>query len=175
VKARPLTTKSAASLAVGTLLCVSLAANFYLAAYLILYSQTRAGRSGFIRASAEAFQEPLQKKHVSIGGRTPFGAPGTEMASILPFCWSDIESADFRQYIANLRAVGCPEATVRDIVTADVGQLFSARAAEIWKRSSPLHYWQKPDGEGPNGRQMRELNKLAREQTSVLQELLERA
>src|SRR5437868_6638046 len=31
------------------------------------------------------------------------------------FHWSQIESSDYRAYIANLRAIGCPEPTIRDI------------------------------------------------------------
>jgi hypothetical protein len=34
--------------------------------------------------------------------------------------WRDIESEDYLAYIRNLRAIGCPEATVRDIIVADV-------------------------------------------------------
>src|SRR5437899_3128213 len=32
-----------------------------------------------------------------------------------PFDWRQVESEDYRQYVANLRALGCPEQTVRDI------------------------------------------------------------
>jgi hypothetical protein len=40
-----------------------------------------------------------------------------------PFQWSRLESRDYRTYIANLRAIGCPEQTIRDIITADVHAL----------------------------------------------------
>ncbi len=58
--------------------------------------------------------------------------------------WRDIESEDYPTYIANLRAIGCPEATVQDIIVADVNELFAARRlAEVpnprreWWRSEP--------------------------------------
>ena len=63
------------------------------------------------------------------------------------FDWRRVESADYRQYIANLRAVGCPEKTIRDIITADVNEMFRARAKsqpastnrhEYWKSGNPL-------------------------------------
>jgi hypothetical protein len=41
-----------------------------------------------------------------------------------PFHWSHLESSDYKMYMANLRAVGCPEQTVRDIVFADIRGLF---------------------------------------------------
>ena len=56
-----------------------------------------------------------------------------------PFDWRTVESDDYRQYVANLRAIGCPEKTIRDIIMADVTELFRERA-----KHSPGHrfeYW----------------------------------
>jgi hypothetical protein len=60
------------------------------------------------------------------------------------FVWSQIESDDYPTYIANLRRIGCPETTIRDIIVADVNQLFAhRRATEVvtaqqqWWRSDP--------------------------------------
>ena len=63
-----------------------------------------------------------------------------------PFDWRVVESSDYGQYLANLRAIGCPERTIRDIILADVGDLFRQRAKmnlgtnrfEYWKAGSPL-------------------------------------
>src|SRR5262245_47947756 len=44
----------------------------------------------------------------------------TAPSSGLNFSWSSVESSDYKQYIANLRAINCPEETIRDIVLADV-------------------------------------------------------
>jgi hypothetical protein len=44
------------------------------------------------------------------------------------FTWRMIESDDYRQYLANLRAAGCPEYLVRDILVADLDDLYAARA-----------------------------------------------
>ena len=61
--------------------------------------------------------------------------------------WQQVESPDYRQYIANLRAIGCPEETIRDIINADVNKLYAekkklARGApkkfEYWKAGNPL-------------------------------------
>ena len=57
------------------------------------------------------------------------------------FSWRDVESPDFTTYIANLRGIGCPEQTIRDIIIADVNQLYSRKRAleprrpANWKRS----------------------------------------
>ncbi len=44
-----------------------------------------------------------------------------------PFRWSQLESKDYRTYVRNLRASGCPEISVRAIVTADVHAVFAKR------------------------------------------------
>jgi hypothetical protein len=43
------------------------------------------------------------------------------------FDWRTVESADYKQYITNLRSIGCPEETIRDIIIADVNKLFEGR------------------------------------------------
>lgn len=64
--------------------------------------------------------------------------------TVQPFAWQQIESPDYRAYIANLRAIGCPDSTIRDIIVADVNQLYAKRkSTEIvsgdhqWWRSEP--------------------------------------
>lgn len=41
------------------------------------------------------------------------------------FQWSQLESTNFPSYVANLRGVGCPEQTLRDIIAAEVQALHS--------------------------------------------------
>ena len=60
------------------------------------------------------------------------------------FSWREVESADYATYIANLRDIGCPEQTIRDIIIADINGLFSRRMAtelitanQQWWRSEP--------------------------------------
>ncbi len=60
------------------------------------------------------------------------------------FTWQEVESPDYPTYIANLRDIGCPEQTIRDIIIADVNTLFARRRAtelitpeQQWWRSEP--------------------------------------
>jgi hypothetical protein len=72
---------------------------------------------------------------------TPGAGPAAEIAARAStsqvatnwpkFDWRQVESEDYRTYIKNLRAIGCPEQTIRDIVSADVLQAFAARRAEV--------------------------------------------
>src|SRR5207245_2433798 len=43
------------------------------------------------------------------------------------FSWNEVETADYPTYIANLRAIGVPEQTIRDIIIADVNALYARR------------------------------------------------
>lgn len=52
------------------------------------------------------------------------------------FQWRSLESADYRTYIANLKAIGCPHQTIRDIITADVDGLYASRRAELLQQGS---------------------------------------
>jgi hypothetical protein len=47
------------------------------------------------------------------------------------FDWRQIESEDYRTYVNNLRTIGCPEETVRDIVSADLLQAYAERRAAV--------------------------------------------
>jgi hypothetical protein len=47
------------------------------------------------------------------------------------FQWKQLESSDYRTYIANLRAIGCPRQTIRDIITADVDSLYAPRRQQL--------------------------------------------
>lgn len=60
------------------------------------------------------------------------------------FTWQQLESPEYPAFIANLRAIGCPEQTIRDIIIADVNQLYAKRRLtevvtpdQQWWRSVP--------------------------------------
>jgi hypothetical protein len=87
-----------------------------------------------------------------------------------PFQWSQIESADYREYIANLRAIGCPEEMVRDIVRADLTQAYAERARAIWP-APELSYWKKQKNVHPDPKQQKELIALSREKDEIFTQL----
>jgi hypothetical protein len=62
----------------------------------------------------------------------PVEATAPEVIEVIePFNWAQVESADYRVYLANLRGIGCPESTVRDILIADVNDLFNGRVKTL--------------------------------------------
>ena len=88
------------------------------------------------------------------------------------FHWGFVESADYRQYIANLRAIGCPERLIRDIIVADVGKLYVGKMREVnsWDDWQP---WYGRDRQQARRRERSErISALQAEQRALLKELL---
>ena len=63
----------------------------------------------------------------------------------LPFTWSEVESEDYVKYIANLRAIGCPEQTIRDIIIADVTHAFDQRKTASFEVPEKQWWTDDPD------------------------------
>lgn len=110
------------------LLLLSLLANVALVVGLVLSTRRTAELAN--AASSEETNSPLIKTNVVL--RKQF------------LSWAHVESPDYTTYIQNLRSIGCPEQTIRDIIIADVDALYARRrATEIispeqeWWRSEP--------------------------------------
>ncbi len=96
----------------------------------------------------------------------PSANPGAPIASQpLTFNWSAVESSDYPTYIANLRAIGCPEPTIRDIIKADVHSLYAARCESLEQK-------RKLTGTADLVRLDREFQALSDEETRVIAKLL---
>jgi hypothetical protein len=55
-----------------------------------------------------------------------------------PFHWSQLESADYRTYVNNLRASGCPATTLRAIVVADIARRYSGKYLALEQQLADL-------------------------------------
>ena len=111
-------------------LSVSLAINFLLAAGWLL--------------SARIQRLRYQQTVTELSTNTPVLTRTNVLINRQYFSWRQVESTDYPTYVANLRAIGCPEQTVRDIIIADINALYARkRATEIvtpeqqWWRSEP--------------------------------------
>jgi len=62
------------------------------------------------------------------------------VAHTLPI-WGAVESHEYERYVANLRAVGCPEKTVRDIVVAELNELCEKRFLQEFPSTNAVAYW----------------------------------
>jgi len=56
--------------------------------------------------------------------------------------WRIVESDDFKKYIASLRAIKCPEETIRDIIIADINKLYAAKWRAFRQPEKEIKYWE---------------------------------
>jgi hypothetical protein len=61
--------------------------------------------------------------------------------------WAQLESEDYPTYVARLRAIGCPEQTIRDIIIADLDKLLAPELRAAHGRRKELHYWHSEEEE----------------------------
>lgn len=59
----------------------------------------------------------------------------------LPQIWSRVESADYKTFVGNLRAIGCPESTIRDIVMLDLFKSLGEQMSDL-ARKREIPFWQ---------------------------------
>jgi hypothetical protein len=92
------------------------------------------------------------------------------------FSWSQLESTDYRQYIANLRAIGCPEATIKDIILTDVMRLYAQRRGQYYLNGRDFKFWETDEKRKLKQPQIEEREKqlaaIDKELPAVLRELL---
>lgn len=97
---------------------------------------------------------------VPLANRTP---PPVSILKTNPFTWAQLESEDYRTYIERLRAVGCPEQTIRDLIIADLDKLLAPQLQAVQGLTNPLAYWQSDEQEFQSGRERRERQRQQRE------------
>ncbi len=117
---------------------ISIGLNLCLAGGLIYFmvNQRRTETAGAAGTIAE-IAPPAQAAAVERSATSARGIPR-------PFHWSQLVCTnDYRQFVANLRAIGCPEPTIRDIVAGDAGQAFAFKRAQLKLDGSGSGSWSK--------------------------------
>lgn len=85
--------------------------------------------------------------------------------------WADIESDDYRHYAANLRAVGCPEEVIRDLLIEGLHQLSAQRLAAM--PSGYLPPWANRDAEVVRDRERaQQLKAIEAQEVAALRDLI---
>jgi hypothetical protein len=98
-------------------------------------------------------------------------------AGVPKFHWSEVESQDYKEYIARLRSVQCPEETIRDIIVADINKLYAPREApfklvvEAPEDSSGDWHADRPRRQA-NFERRKQLHAIQKEKNALLKELL---
>ncbi|KAF0176771.1 MAG: Peptidoglycan-binding LysM [Limisphaerales bacterium] len=89
-----------------------------------------------------------------------------------PFHWSALESPDYATYAANLRAVGCPERTLRDILLPDIEKLYAERERQLEDRPED-NFWETADQRDARQRARdAKLHALELEKRALIRQLL---
>jgi plasmid stability protein len=102
----------------------------------------------FLAASLYVANEPLEEPAVSV---SPAMNNLLFRTNVLVrrenFTWEQVQSTNYAGLIRNLRAIGCPEQTIRDIITSDVNRIFASR--RVTEVNYPNYQWWKsnPDPE----------------------------
>jgi hypothetical protein len=156
-----------------TLAIISIGLNVVLAA--VVASQWRTEKK-VAAADATPTVVPVQKTQSSFIARRS-GGPKVEtlvVSNLLEsnFHWRSIEAEDYRAYIANLRAIGCPEDTIRDIIIADVDKLYARKLAPLRKPTEDFKFWKTGNSFSDYNNQSDEYYKAQREFAKEKRELL---
>lgn len=84
--------------------------------------------------------------------------------------WAQLESEDYKTYVARLRSIGCPEQTIRDIIIADLDKLLAPEMQAASGRRRDVKYWHSVEEELANdvdpsdvAKKQREIDKRKRE------------
>ncbi|MEO5802093.1 MAG: hypothetical protein ABIR24_01075 [Verrucomicrobiota bacterium] len=88
--------------------------------------------------------------------------------------WRSVETDDYRAYIENLRAIGCPEETVRDIIIADINKLYASKIAALYPSPKEIKFWRVEDRLARNEERERDQKRheLDKEKRDLIEELL---
>lgn len=92
--------------------------------------------------------------------------------------WLDIQSADLKDFVRRLRAAGCPEETIKDIILAEVNRRFAVRQREVWpEQFADFKFWRvekmnDPERMKKQREQSRKFSELQKEKSALLVELL---
>jgi hypothetical protein len=118
---------------------------------------------------------PLTRSVRSGPAAAPTTDPGTRVAE---FHWRQLLAEDFKVYRDNLRTIGCPEATVRDIMLAEINDRFALRRRAILDQLE-ARFWdvlavQTTFGRDNEGleRMVEPLDKLKQERQALIDDVL---
>jgi len=85
----------------------------------------------------------------------PGSRPGKGSTTVsieeFPFDWSRVESEDFRQFISNMRSIGVPEETIRDIIIAEINKIYAAKVNALYPPPSTFEFWKASTDRGGRG------------------------
>jgi LysM repeat protein len=89
------------------------------------------------------------------------------------FSWQELESQDYPTYIKNLREIGCPEQTIRDLIIADVTEMLRQKyqSTTTPTKSNPK-WWTNRRDPGDQETEAENISRMWAERNEILNQLL---
>lgn len=100
--------------------------SFNLIALILGGARLYQGQNGMAPVVVPERKSPMEKTAEAAPVVT--SAPQPETRSLR---WSDLVSSDNETYTRNLRAIGCPDSTIRDILTAAIGRHYDLKRRDV--------------------------------------------
>lgn len=156
-----------------TLVLISILLNFGLVlavGYGWKTSQTKPVAS----TSSTSVEEQSESENVKSSAKRAAKKTVSETAMAKPnFHWRDVESADYKTYIENLRRIRCPETTIADIIMMDVNKHFRNRLAPLRQgHDTTFRFWENDYGGNRNSPYAKAWQEAEKEKSKLLKELL---
>lgn len=150
------------------LLILSICANVLLGGYIVYQAKQKPAAPEPTAAATTVAARPSPPARKEDGKTVTITLPGNALD------WRIVESEDYKKYIANLRAIGCPEETIRDIIIADVNKLFDQRKREVTGSTNKFQFWKTGTffTDMFNEEKLNQHRALAKEKRALLKELL---
>lgn len=159
----------------GLLLVATLGANCVLA--VLLFRPPDAPPSaGPAAAAGQLGSLSPQPKAAGARARSQAEPAATPEPTPAPpsFNWASIESEDFKKYIQNLRDLGVPDETIRELIRAEITKLYRPKLLALRPPMNPEKYWERNYGpyNQQTAEQRRQQTALYKEQTELLKSLI---
>ena len=87
------------------------------------------------------------------------------------FTWQEVESVDYATYVQNLRELGMPESTIRDLIVADIDQLFAKRKRDE-EAKQDIEWWRSSPSYEAQSNALARVNSIENERNALLTKLL---
>lgn len=155
---------------ISILIALSLAANLVLAAILFRSNPDRAA------APADGALETSTTGTRGNSSATP-NEDGSPPAAGGKFSWRDLQAADLKVFVARLRAVNCPEETIKDLALAELNRRYAKQQRSLWSELQNQDYWKPyqqkmdPADQKKNRDRSRQMQAMAKEKTALIVEL----
>lgn len=153
----------------SVLIALSLAANIILAGLLL--------RPAHNRARAD---DPAAENLPGPAAEGSFAAPNNQFlttATGAKISWRDLQAAELKEFVAKLRAVNCPEETIKDLVLAELNRRFAKQQRSLWSELQNQDYWKPyqrkidPEEQKKSRERSKQMQAMQKEKTALIVEI----